>query len=333
MRTPILLTALTIVAACRSHTNAPQPEQHGSAKVRSLAARYIADRPYATPVTARGDTLLLFLDTGGGANMLYPQALERAGMRAEWVREDGDSVQLAQLPAFSVGAWIPLPGAASPTGERLMVVPPQSSSKDAGDGMLGRTWFANRVWRLDYLAHTLTLVRDESPATATTHDARDAHRVPLGFQLDSAGQRTTHFPRVRVEVAGDSLDLLLDTGATVDLTDAAWATLRDDGAPRERGTSFIVQSVFERWRREHPDWRVIEHADHASDMPMIQVRELRVGGHVVGPAWFTMRPDKNFHEFMSQWMDRPVDGALGGSVLRNFRVTLDYPGATATFER
>jgi hypothetical protein len=66
---------------------------------------------------------------------------------------------------------------------------------------------------------------------------------------------------------------------------------------------------------------------------MIQVRELRVGGQIVGPAWFTMRPDKNFHEFMSQWMDRPVDGALGGSVLRYFRVTLDYPGATATFER
>jgi hypothetical protein len=333
LRTPVLLTALTIVAACSPHTNAPQPEQHGSARGRSLAGRYIADRPYATPVTARGDTLLLFLDTGGGANMLYPQALERVGIGAEWLREDGDSMQVAQLPAFSIGAWIPLPGAASPTGDRLMVVAPQSSSRDAGDGMLGRTWFANRVWRLDYLAHTLVLLRDESPGSASTQDSHDAHRVQLGFQSDSAGQRTTHFPRVRVEVAGDSLDLLFDTGATVDLTDAAWATLRGDGAPRERGTSFIVQSVFERWRREHPDWRVVEHADQVSDMPMIQVRELRVGGHTVGPAWFTMRPDKNFREFMSQWMDRPVDGALGGSVLRNFRVTLDYPGATATFER
>jgi hypothetical protein len=46
-----------------------------------------------------------------------------------------------------------------------------------------------------------------------------------------------------------------------------------------------------------------------------------------------MRPDRSFHEFMSQWMDRRVDGALGGSVLGRFRVTLDYPAGLATFER
>jgi hypothetical protein len=305
-------------------------EQATRVSGRALPARFLADRPYAVPVTARGDTLLLFLDTGGGANMLYTPALERLGLAAEWMRADGDSMQLARLPAFSSGASIPLPGAASPTDDRLMVVPPQAGSTDAADGMLGRTWFADRVWRLDYPAHTLTLLGDGTPASASTSGT---HRVPLGFQADSAGRRTTHFPRIRVEIDGDSLDLLFDTGATANLTDAAWATLRGDGEPRERATSFIAQSVFERWRRRHPDWRVVEHADLPLDMPMLQVPEVRVGGHTVGPAWFTMRPDRNFHQFMSQWMDRRVDGALGGSVLRYFRLTLDYPSATATFER
>lgn len=30
-------------------------------------------------------------------------------------------------------------------------------------------------------------------------------------------------------------------------------------------------------------------------------------------------------------MDRPVDGALGGSLLRHFAVTIDYPSARAVF--
>jgi len=136
-----------------------------------------------------------------------------------------------------------------------------------------------------------------------------------------------------VTARGDTLLLLLDTGASVVLTDAAIKALHEGSEPRARGTSFISQSVFERWRRQYPAWRVIEHADSTLDMPMIQVPWLRVGGQTVGPVWFTMRPDRNFHESMSQWMDRRVDGALGGSALRYLRVTLDYPRAVATFER
>jgi hypothetical protein len=295
-----------------------------------VPVRFVADRPYAAPVTDAGDTLLLLLDTGGGANILHPGALDRFGLAGEWVHEENDSLLLAALPTFAAGSAVPLPGAASPSGSRLMVLPPQQNAPDAGDGMLGRTWFADRVWRLDYPGRKLLLL-GEGPSDSAA--ARSPHRVPLGFQIDSAGQRTTHFPRIRVAIDGDSLDLLLDTGATASLTDAGWSAMQKDGQPRVRATSFIAQSVFDRWRERHPDWRVVEHADDVLDMPMIEVREVRVAGYAVGPAWFTMRPDRSFHEFMSQWMDRRVDGALGGSVLGRFRVTLDYPAGLATFER
>lgn len=313
VRTTILYSALTVTAAWTAQPQSP----------RMLPARFVAGRIYAAPVTARGDTLLLFLDTGGGANMIYPRTLERLTLRSDWIHQDKDSTQVVALPPFATPTSIPLPGAASPIGERFFVVAPPDSD---GDGFLGRTWFADRVWRLDYLGHTLALLD-----AATTKAL--SHRAALGFQVDSTGRRTTHFARIRAEIDGDSLDLLFDTGATVSLTDAGWAALRTDGEPRERGTSFITQSVFERWRQRHPNWRVVEQADQVLNMPMILVPEVRVGGYTVGPAWFTMRPDKNFHQFMSQWMDRRVDGALGGSVLRFFRVTLDYPGAMATFER
>jgi hypothetical protein len=53
----------------------------------------------------------------------------------------------------------------------------------------------------------------------------------------------------------------------------------------------------------------------------------------VGPVWFTRRPDRNFHEYISSMMDARVEGALGGSALHFFRVTVDYPGRVAVFQQ
>jgi len=45
---------------------------------------------------------------------------------------------------------------------------------------------------------------------------------------------------------------------------------------------------------------------------MIQVPNVEVAGLGSGPVWFTTRPNSNFHQFMSKFMDKQVDGALGG---------------------
>jgi hypothetical protein len=239
-----------------------------------------------------------------------------------------DSVQVVRLPALAASATIPLPATAPPIGDRFLVIPQLRFGRD---GFLGRTWFAGRVWVLDYAARSLSIMPGGSGASVR---GSTEHRVPLGFQTDTAGWHTTHFPRIRVEVDGDSLDLLFDTGATVFLTDSAMAQL-NDGGPAERGTSFISRGVFERWRSRHPDWRVVEAAEQTgkATVPMIEVPRVAVGGFTVGPVWFTMRPDPAFHDYMSRWTDRRVEGALGGSALKYFRVTLDYASAVAVFER
>src|SRR5207302_7857511 len=159
------------------------------------------------------------------------------------------------------------------------------------------------------------------------------HRVRLGFQTEG-GQRATNYPRIQVVIDGETLDLLLDTGATVTLSKRALAAL-GDGRPAIRATSFIAKSVFQRWRKHHRDWRVIEGADAAvqgAPAPMIEVPTVKVAGWEVGPVWFTVRADDNFHKWMSQWMDKRIEGALGGSALHFFRVTVDYPNAVAVFE-
>src|SRR3546814_16943526 len=68
-------------------------------------------------------------------------------------------------------------------------------------------------------------------------------------------------------------------------------------------------------------------------MAMIQVPAIEIAGYRTGPAWFSARPDTAFHEYMAQWMDQPVDGALGGETFRGFRSTVDYRAETAVFER
>ena len=195
--------------------------------------------------------------------------------------------------------------------------------------MLGQAWFADRVWTFDYPGQRLLLW----PDSAAVMPADPAHAVALGFRTDTTGTRVLSFPRLRVEIDGDSIDLLFDTGATANIPAAALEKLAD-GLPAERATSFITSSVLNRWRERHPDWRVIDEADETVPaMVMIEVPSLSIAGFDAGPVWFTERPDRNFHEYMSSFMDRRVEGALGGSGLKYFRITVDYPRAMAWFER
>lgn len=65
---------------------------------------------------------------------------------------------------------------------------------------------------------------------------------------------------------------------------------------------------------------------------MIRVPEVAIAGHTVGPVCFERRHSRNFRR-MAQRTGRPVHGALGGSLFRHSRITVDYPEARAHFER
>lgn len=314
---PALAAAALLAAGCERPAPAPDSDPRAAATV--LPAVFETDLVVVRPVTEAGDTLVLFTDTGGGL-LLLRDAVERLGLEV-------DSAGTASLPPFRAGEGVPEPRGSA--GGRLFVLDEPGPLLEEYDGMLGQAWFADRVWTIDYPGQRLLLWPDS--VQPPPGDAE--HRVPLGFRADSTGRRSLSFPRLRVEIDGDSLDLLFDTGATVRLTAGALVRLGNRGPP-ERATSFITTSVLAGWLERHPDWTVLEDADESvPDMRMVEVPEISVAGYRVGPVWFTERPDPNFHEYMSGFMDRRVDGALGGSALRWFRVTVDYPGAVAAFTR
>ena len=296
----------------------PQPEQP-----TVLPARYDEHRFFVEPVTADGKRLVLYTDTGGGL-FLLSDAVERLGLAVAAPAGGGGEPPTVELPAFRPDASIPAPAA---MGGRLPVMPAAQRPPFAKgwDGMLGQQWFAGRVWTFDYPGRRLLLwPGTQHPASA------GATRVSLGFRQTEGGG-TLAFPRIEIVVDGEPLDVLFDTGATTVLTPAALAAVGDGGGA-QRATSFVTQSVLDRWRAAHPQWRVVEAAEEGSGAAMIEVPQLTIGGQTVGPVWFTARPDANFHGFMSQFTDRRVEGAIGGNALRHFRVTVSYPGAYAELE-
>lgn len=281
-----------------------------------LPARFEASRIFVDVAVRGGDTLHLYTDTGGGI-FIYGHAADRV----DW--NDSAGVRLREIV---LDKYFPEPLGA-PDHQIPIFRPDDHPDLAFGDGILGQAWFADRIWTFDYPLHRLVMHAYATPLE------RGGETIQLGFRTDSAGARAISFPRMTVLVDGESLDMLFDTGATVRLAEEA-RQLLGRGAPAVQGTSFITSEVLSRWRARHPDWRVIPNADESVDgMAMILVPEVSIGGHAVGPVWFTERPDANFHEFMSRWMDRRVDGALGGNVFRFFRITVDYPSALARFAR
>ncbi|HWA59220.1 MAG TPA: hypothetical protein VG692_18350 [Gemmatimonadales bacterium] len=295
----------------------------------SLPVQYLADR-FALRIPSTAGPLRFYLDTGGGANMLFATGVKRLGLTP--TPADGPpgtgTIPAAKVP---LPEGVPVFPTADPGGEPELFVPPSNPEMETEadgplDGFLGQAWFADRVWMFDYPAHALVGYRDSVSLGGT------ACWVGLGFQVDSVGRRTVNFPRVPAVVDGDTLQFLLDTGAMTRLADSALVAIAD-GGPARRGTSFITESVFRRWQEKHRDWRVIERAEQGTHAAMIEVPRVTVGGAEVGPVWFTMRPDRAFHSYMAQWTDRPLDGALGGSAFRTLAVVIDYPRSRAAFLR
>lgn len=308
LRSFLAASAVAVFSACSEPARATM-----EARVTELPARFTADRIFIDLPARAGDTLHLYTDTGGGLFVLT-----EAARRVGWADTTG-----LHLAGVAVDSQFPDP-LGVPDRRVPILTPPETRFTDF-DGMLGQAWFADRVWTFDYANGALLLHEAAPPIPA------GAQTAPLGFRADSSGRRVLSFPRIVAVVDGDTLHLLFDTGATGFLTAQAVAALGDQ-APAVRATSFISSEVLNRWRQAHSDWRVLENADDIiPGMRMIEVPEVTVAGFTVGPVWFTERPDRNFHEFMSQFMDRRVDGALGGNAFRFFRITVDYPAAEAHF--
>ena len=327
------MRVLTFTGAAMLAITGAMPAVGTTSAARVLPTVYEAGHFYATPETVDGRKLRLIVDTGGGGGTigLYwitSTVAQRLHLATRTCRIGAhDSVTVANLPHYRPGHGLP-PPRNSPCGKVLMVQHVPASFTDDGQ-FSGSYLYESGVWTFDYPARRLVLQGDEwRPDPA-------AHATRLGFQHNDQGHATFGYPRIVIRVAGQPLDMLLDTGATAHPTPAGE---KASGTPTIHGfgvTSYITTSVFNRWHDEHPHWRVVPDGDNLLGpmhrMRMIEVPSVDIAGWSVGPVWFTERPDPAFHDMMSSMMDKPVEGAVGGNVFRHFAMTIDYPRAVAYF--
>lgn len=310
----------------------------GRTSAINIPVSYQNGRVIAQPRTATGQTLNLWVDTGGGGGsgmyLLTGEAAERLHLKISRLTLDERPVPVVDLPKFAPGAGVP-----SPAGKyaKAMVIPAKGLAGPGDtmryDGMLGAGYLPGsvetheRMWTFDYPRQRLTLQgngwRPQAGARATR----------LHFPMNAQGHLESGFARIVVHIDGEALSLLLDTGATGYPTPAAAAA--QGGTATVRATSFITTSQLERWHKAHPAWRMVEDADRlrpkGKPMRAIEVPDVVVAGWHAGPVWFTERPDTNFHDFMSSMMDEQVEGALGGNLFDHFVMTVDYRGGKAWF--
>jgi hypothetical protein len=306
----LVLAAATAVASAGSPGLGP-----AAGHPLALPVELRENRFFLRPQTRDGKTLTLYSDSGGGHTMLSPAAVASLKLPTRSERlPDGEMVTTPSWPPWAPGAGIPAP--AGTIGVRDV-----SEVGTGLDGFLGQDWFGGQTWTFDYPGRRL-LWRASGELPAGTRTA---------FHVNRASD-APRFGRISISIDGEPLDVLFDTGATTRLTPAAIQAV-GGGAASERATSFIKAAVFDRWRSRHPEWKVVPAAEVRTGADMIQVPQISVAGQTVGPVWFTRRPDAAFDQFMSSFMDAAVVGALGGSGLRYFRVTVDWAAGQAVFER
>lgn len=294
------------------------------ARPQALPARFDAGLVSVQAPRASGAALSFYTDTGG-ALVIGADAVRRLGLRAAQVRDPalkaelGAETRAVDWASLKVSKRLPAPAGplvVIPANRQLAGWPVQ------GDGILGQAWFGDHVWTWDYPQRRLLL---DPPHWAP----RDADAVNLGFPFDRQGRREDNFPRIVVEIDGQQLSMLLDTGAETLLTAAA---ARQLDAPRGlQATSMVVASIFDHWHAAHPDWPVVRGAQVGTGAEMIRVPEVVIAGDRGGPVWFTRRPDAAYHDYLSKMMDARVEGSIGGNALAPFRMTIDYPDALAWF--
>jgi hypothetical protein len=324
-RTISLLLVVSLASIARG-----QDQCAARAEGQLIPTDFVGERVFVRwPLGSLGE-IRLYTDTGGGFQSLYPAAVKRLGVTVDTTHYKIDTTtytqMVARVPRSLVDARIPTFPSRDASILKFAVQDEPTPDEEAGytwDGRLGTDWFADRVWIFDYPGKRLYY-----NGTTATGPAAPRCWVPLGFQLDSAGKRTNSFPRIAVRIDGESLDLLLDTGARTQLTDGAHR-LVSPNEPIHRAASFIVADRFKEWRTRHPDWLVVTGAETGTGFSMIRVPKVEIGTTVIGPVWFTERPNDNFRKFMSQYTDSPIEGALGGSAFRYVTLVLDYPRARA----
>jgi hypothetical protein len=157
--------------------------------------------------------------------------------------------------------------------------------------------------------HRHHVVLDEPGGTITVGPPGSLER--RGVAVPATVDGDSGLVSLSVEVDGELFELLLDSAIT---------------------SCLATNGLLRAWQGDHPDWPTSASAIGPGNMtgvpvesrlPMLRVPDLQLGPFTVPQVAFTWRSDG----------DLALDGAIGGNVLRLFRVDLDYGAGSVRLEQ
>jgi hypothetical protein len=271
-----------------------------------------------TPEDPSHRTLRVLLDTGG-FDLIESDAATRFGLERAPVELRSGKRETVAFPSWIASSF-------PPPSTRWLVARPNAlhaGFAPALDATLGPAWLLDRVVTVDYPRGTIELGGPPDGGTA----------IPLTLAVGRPAATALPpeaYALIDVNVAGEPLTMLLDTGATARVRDAVRRRMPD--AEPIHQVCLIEESVLRRWHRAHPGWAYAASAfDVAGDKngassAAILVPDLRIGTLQAAPTWFVERRDAATFAALSKALGKPVSGDLGGDALRSWRVTFDLHG-------
>jgi hypothetical protein len=309
---------MLLVLSCTSEVTAEQ----------KVPSEFKHNKVFVTPTTHSGVKLYLHTDTGGGGNVLAKNKNTELIVDESLIQStgpDGRTFKTIPIPSWQKNNNFPL--VKSIKNNKFILLEKEHWAFSGIDGQLGNTWFAGNIWKFDYINDELsTLTRKEAIKYKELPSTKTAH---LSFKTDNNGERVNNFPRMFITVDQTKLPVLLDTGATT------FINVEDQTEAKPMiskvGTSFITESIYRQWQSKHSNWQTRFEEYKGMRFEMIEVPSIEIAGFKTGPVWFTMKPDANFHQYMSSMMADHVEGAIGGSAFQYFSMVINYPNAEVSF--
>jgi hypothetical protein len=252
-----------------------------------LPALFHGGRPFLKLTASDGSKVTAWLDTDG-SGFVSKGLVDRLHLPASGGR--------AALPSF--GEQIP-PVGGDGTLPIVDTLTPKDPILEGVDVQLGGTWFAGRVWTIDYRNERIVWHADG-------HSVTEEAIQPIKMIFPNGP-----YPVIPVVVAGELIKMNLDTAASV-VGRTGFIT----------ATSFITNARFTKWRTAHPEWtvRAISPGIDGIDLP-----EVRVANFVLGSASFTTRPNDDVFEGAT------LEGKLGSNAWAFRVLMLDYVRGLTAF--
>ena len=246
-----------------------------------------------------------WVDTGGGGFLFCEPLARDIGMKfGQEIQEEGQRIASTTPPTTRLGKM-----ALNVEGTRAFIVLGTKTIRPGVDaeGLLPAHLLKRYHVIFDYPGGRFTLAK---PGTLT----------PRGFRVHTPVQQRSGFPRIEIQIAGRTFGFLLDTGASF---------------------TMISRALIETWRKDHPEWPSVVGAAGAANMGLgkAEAEGLMLSLPTVGIGPFQLkgisavsRPDGTFERYMSGMMTQPIIGAVGGNVLRAFRIEIDYANSSTYLE-